>query len=472
MFLGFTNGHSLIFVCIVTGQLNTSLADHTAVLALLELQRNTSSLPLGFSFVAPGRSLVRRGRLRMSGQEVSQGGVIRRVGAGMSGSEGEREVLLFSDCVVWLERELEWGLVSASSASGWAGGAGMGGMGMRHSRVSGLGLGHPTEALRRPLVGRTRSKSEAELPTLKSQGSDLGTMPETARVASGSSSAFVKVNDVRNEAKRRNTGNPEGGAAGERSRPVGEVPQRRSVGLENSMTSEERWRFRGMANLMDVEVVISPRNAAQIDFLSPEGSFALYACEFVHFRIYHWFTDYLVEATYNEREEWISAIRSSKATMLATFNVIHPDSTLTSSSSTTHLRRVLQALPYPPGEATIRASRIGSTRKSILDKGRARDQLVVPEDNEDADAEDSSSTAPTRNPIPKQASGEAKPKERRGRVEHYVPAIWVPDRDAPACMRCQAAFGWRRRRHHCRLCGRVVCASCSSKVRMSVPEYC
>jgi hypothetical protein len=25
-------------------------------------------------------------------------------------------------------------------------------------------------------------------------------------------------------------------------------------------------------------------------------------------------------------------------------------------------------------------------------------------------------------------------------------------------------FGWRRRRHHCRLCGRCVCAGCSGRV--------
>ncbi|CAE7190867.1 unnamed protein product [Rhizoctonia solani] len=100
----------------ITNTLNTSLADHTAMLALLDLQRNTSTLPLGFSFVAPGRSLIRRGHLRISGQEVSQAGVMRRV----TGAEGEREVLLFSDCVVWLEKGLEWGLVSASSAAGWA----------------------------------------------------------------------------------------------------------------------------------------------------------------------------------------------------------------------------------------------------------------------------------------------------------------------------------------------------------------
>ncbi|KAG8687275.1 hypothetical protein FRC11_007493 [Ceratobasidium sp. 423] len=287
----------------ITNALNTSLADHTAVLALLDLQRNTSSLPPGFSFVAPGRSLIRRGRLRISGQEVSQGGVMRRV----TGAEGEREVLLFSDCVVWLERELDWGL---------------------------------------------------------------------------------------------------------REPPPKRPPPKPLTTMEGSISSEERWRFRGMANLMDVEVVVSPRNAMQIDFLSPEGSFALYA------------------STYDEREEWINAIRSSKATLLATFNVTHPDSTLTSSSSTTHLRRVLQALPYPPGEATLRGTRDPiPPRRSIIGGGSRLRQRepVVSEGNEDADTENSQ---PGRTAFPKQSNSE-KQKERRGRVEHYVPPIWVPDREAP-----------------------------------------
>ncbi len=86
----------------------------------------------------------------------------------------------------------------------------------------------------------------------------------------------------------------------------------------------------------------------------------------------------------------------------------HPNSTLSSSASTTHLRRTLQALPHLPGDVRNRP--------------------------------------------------------RRGRVEHFVPAVWIPDGRTESCMRCGRSFGWRRRRHHCRLCGRCVCASCSGSV--------
>jgi len=47
-------------------------------------------------------------------------------------------------------------------------------------------------------------------------------------------------------------------------------------------------------------------------------------------------------------------------------------------------------------------------------------------------------------------------------------ALWVPDEDAPFCMQCGSSFTWRLRRHHCRFCGRVVCATCS-QYRLAVP---
>ncbi|KDQ62948.1 hypothetical protein JAAARDRAFT_28919 [Jaapia argillacea MUCL 33604] len=106
-----------------------------------------------------------------------------------------------------------------------------------------------------------------------------------------------------------------------------------------------------------------------------------------------------------ERDDWSLAIRNAKASLLVSLNVMHPHSTLTSSQSNHHLRRALEALPHLP------------------------------------------------------ADDHKKPK--RGRVQHFVPAIWIPDGKTESCMRCGRTFGWRRRRHHCRLCGRCVCAGCS-----------
>lgn len=46
------------------------------------------------------------------------------------------------------------------------------------------------------------------------------------------------------------------------------------------------------------------------------------------------------------------------------------------------------------------------------------------------------------------------------------PPIWIPDVEAPKCMSCGANFTVVKRRHHCRNCGKVFCARCSSN---SVP---
>ncbi|XP_039261232.2 uncharacterized protein LOC120337504 isoform X1 [Styela clava] len=40
---------------------------------------------------------------------------------------------------------------------------------------------------------------------------------------------------------------------------------------------------------------------------------------------------------------------------------------------------------------------------------------------------------------------------------------WVPDHDAPQCSNCAAKFTFTKRRHHCRACGRVYCATCCNE---------
>ncbi|XP_051957198.1 zinc finger FYVE domain-containing protein 9-like isoform X2 [Xyrauchen texanus] len=37
---------------------------------------------------------------------------------------------------------------------------------------------------------------------------------------------------------------------------------------------------------------------------------------------------------------------------------------------------------------------------------------------------------------------------------------WVPDSQAPLCMKCGSKFSFTRRRHHCRACGKVFCVVC------------
>ncbi|XP_039615173.1 zinc finger FYVE domain-containing protein 16 isoform X2 [Polypterus senegalus] len=41
--------------------------------------------------------------------------------------------------------------------------------------------------------------------------------------------------------------------------------------------------------------------------------------------------------------------------------------------------------------------------------------------------------------------------------------FWVPDSDAPKCMRCHCRFTFTKRRHHCRACGKVFCGVCCNR---------
>ncbi|KAF9016975.1 hypothetical protein BDZ89DRAFT_1165968 [Hymenopellis radicata] len=314
----------------ITLSLNSSLHTHAQTLSLLALQKATPNLP--FQLISPGRTLLKRGTLLQ----------IER-----SEPPREREFLLFSDCLIWLaseESERGW-----MNLSGWGNGGGSG-----------------DSPRKRPLMIRTRSKSEAEIPSL------------------GLRSRFGG-----------------GGLSPAKSRSVIPPPRRKtpsSAGLKRHASSgnagEDKYTFKARAGLVDLDVIVTPPREAgeerRFEVLSPNGSFVIFA------------------DTEEERDEWCEAIRQAKTQLLMSLNITNPNSTLTSSSSTNHIRLSLQALPFAPEE-----------------KG--------------------------------------KKKERRGWVEHWVPAIWIPDEKAETCMRCGRSFGWRRRRHHCRLCGRCVCALCSER---------
>lgn len=223
----------------------------------------------------------------------------------------------------------------------------------------------------RPIMNRTRSKSEAEIPDFA--------IPKSA-VPAKSKSVIPPSR---------------------KSAPTGGL--RRHASSANA--GEDKWTYKGRAGLVDLEVVVTPPreegDERRFEVLSPGGSFVLFA------------------DSEQERDEWCSTIRQAKAQLLMSLNITHPNSTLTSSDSNNHIRLSLQALPFAPEETS------GEKGKKVKVKGE---------------------------------------KERRGWVEHWVPAIWIPDERAETCMRCGKSFGWRRRRHHCRLCGRCVCATCSDKV--------
>ena len=67
--------------------------------------------------------------------------------------------------------------------------------------------------------------------------------------------------------------------------------------------------------------------------------------------------------------------------------------------------------------------------------------------------------------------GRKKEKEKRGysagrrrKVDHWVPAIWIPDGKNEFLYEMWLEFWVALTTHHCRLCGRCICASCSGRV--------
>ncbi|KAJ9470764.1 1-phosphatidylinositol 3-phosphate 5-kinase [Diplonema papillatum] len=48
-----------------------------------------------------------------------------------------------------------------------------------------------------------------------------------------------------------------------------------------------------------------------------------------------------------------------------------------------------------------------------------------------------------------------------------VSVIWMPDHETNVCMQCYQAFSLTLRRHHCRVCGDVVCKRCLRTSRVT-----
>ena len=60
------------------------------------------------------------------------------------------------------------------------------------------------------------------------------------------------------------------------------------------------------------------------------------------------------------------------------------------------------------------------------------------------------------------------PVKRRNHEQSIVP--WINERDVPLCPSCAGSFGMMRRKHHCRLCGGVMCEDCSDKVSFDLAQ--
>lgn len=55
-------------------------------------------------------------------------------------------------------------------------------------------------------------------------------------------------------------------------------------------------------------------------------------------------------------------------------------------------------------------------------------------------------------------------------LEEYNAPVWVPDNTRDTCALCLEPFTLFRRKHHCRLCGRIVCGTCSTR-KFAIASY-
>jgi FYVE, RhoGEF and PH domain containing 5/6 len=225
----------------VTLSLNTSLHTHIQTLSLLALQRSTASLPPNLHFISPGRTLLQRGPLVM----------LERSGEGF-----QREFLLFSDILVWLESE-NVSKVNVPISSG---------------RGSG---GAPVNPVRPGLI-RTRSKSEAELSGLKARfaaasevslnSPDSPASPYVEYAPPPASAPVAKVTHTGKTSSSQHSAPPN---------------VKRHASASNPNSVDDKWVFKGTAQLVDLEVVVvggaDEAQERRFEILSPEGSFAVYA---------------------------------------------------------------------------------------------------------------------------------------------------------------------------------------------------
>lgn len=215
-------------------------------MALLALQRATPNLP--FQLISPGRTLLKRGSL---------------IQVERSGTPLEREFLLFSDCMLWLAPAEPLGQSWDWSWSGSGSGGSTNGVSQSSHNTP---VGSKLSAGNRPPMTRSRSKSEAELSTLKAETSGDGRTPS---MNSGRETPSVPATPVKaNRGKVLSTSPP----------PPPIMPKR-------TYSVDDKWVYKGRVELVDLQVIVGSalEDERKFEILSPEGSFTVYAGEIFAF---------------------------------------------------------------------------------------------------------------------------------------------------------------------------------------------
>ncbi|XP_066506878.1 zinc finger FYVE domain-containing protein 16 isoform X2 [Hoplias malabaricus] len=127
----------------------------------------------------------------------------------------------------------------------------------------------------------------------------------------------------------------------------------------------------------------------------------------------------------------------------------------------------------PSEENVLSSEEENSTQSSVIPTVRLAPShsegcidYLSPEPYDDSYGHDELSEPP---PYPGESSGEGESSLELDRSETQNGGLgsrqppWVPDSEAPNCMKCGQKFTFTKRRHHCRACGKVYCAICCNR---------
>ncbi len=172
------------------------------------------------------------------------------------------------------------------------------------------------------------------------------------------------------------------------------------------------------------------------------------------------------EAASVERETWMDMIRQSPSGRQGTLDRAQLAASRTAIMAADRRKR----LSEHPEEHSRRRS---SSGLSSVHPGssRSRQSFTHPGNDRPMFGPSATSNSPptqgiTERPLPRRPSLDT--LQNRGSREITLPR-WEPDAGVSKCPICGTVFGFWYRKHHCRKCGRVVCANCSPH-RITIPR--
>lgn len=228
-------------------------------------------------------------------------------------------------------------------------------------------------------------------------------------------------------------------------------PSQYSVNRHSASLEGQQLQFRAKYSLQDCTVVAvddvvssDPSLRHCLEIRTPGKSFAVYV------------------DTFEIKMQWLTAIRNAREEWVSNRRTLHAEED--SIQAKRDRRRSLQVVA--PTSRSNPSS--GAVRKSSLGfDGLSRG--VATESTSDLQnlgrlSHQSSATSLFRvdSNLQSVLGGVNKIKALKVLDEYNAP-VWVPDSRADRCACCNEYFGIWRRKHHCRLCGQVVCWACSSK---------